>query len=73
MPCLLSPREHEVLALLGDGVATQEIATRLAISPHTVRKHVQTILGKLGAHSKLEGVARARRLGLLEENASRAT
>ncbi len=65
-PRLLTPRELEVLHLVGDGVATRDVAARLGISQHTVRKHVQTILGKLDAHSKLEGVARARRLGLLD-------
>ena len=63
----LSAREVEVLALIGEGTATREVAARLGISEHTVRKHVQTILGKLDAHSKLEAVARARRLGVIDD------
>jgi DNA-binding NarL/FixJ family response regulator len=61
----LTKREHEVLALLVDGLSTASIAERLVVSPHTVRNHVQRILGKLGAHSKLEAVAVALRLGLV--------
>jgi DNA-binding NarL/FixJ family response regulator len=60
----LSTREREVLALLADGLATDAIADRLFISRNTVRAHVQRVITKLGAHSKLEAVAIARRHGL---------
>jgi DNA-binding NarL/FixJ family response regulator len=60
----LSSREREVLALLADGLATDAIADRLFISRNTVRAHVQRVITKLGAHSKLEAVAIARRNGL---------
>jgi DNA-binding NarL/FixJ family response regulator len=50
----LSPREREVLTLLGRGWSNARIGEELYISPHTVRTHVQNILQKLEMHSKLE-------------------
>ena len=50
----LSPREREVLALLGRGWSNSRIGDELFFSPHTVRTHVQNILQKLEMHSKLE-------------------
>jgi DNA-binding NarL/FixJ family response regulator len=61
----VSQRELEVLGLLAQGVSNAEIADRLYLSLNTVRNHVQAILGKLGAHSKLEAVAIAVRKGLI--------
>jgi DNA-binding NarL/FixJ family response regulator len=61
----LTPREHEVLQHLAEGLPNREIARRLAISEHTVKFHVDAILGKLGAHSRTEAVARAARHGLV--------
>jgi DNA-binding NarL/FixJ family response regulator len=68
----LSGREREILQLLVHGSSTQEIADRLFLSTHTVRNHVRNILGKLGAHTKLEAIVKATRLGLisLEQRAS---
>lgn len=62
----LTGRETEVLHLLATGADTKEIAFRLKIGEHTVRRHTQNLLGKLDAHSRLEAVARARELGLLK-------
>jgi len=62
---VLTEREREILFLIADGLTNQAIAARLVLSVHTVRTHVQTILGKLGAHSKLEAVATAKRRRLL--------
>lgn len=56
----LTPREREVLALLGDGHDKDAIAAALVISPQTARTHVQNILSKLGVHSQLEAAAFAR-------------
>jgi DNA-binding CsgD family transcriptional regulator len=53
----LTDREREVLALLTQGLGTEEIAQSLSISPSTVRNHVQSILHKLDVHSRLEAVA----------------
>lgn len=61
----LTARESEVLQLVGAGRSNQQTARELGISVHTVRNHVQHILDKLGAHSQLEAVAIASRLGLL--------
>jgi PAS domain S-box-containing protein len=61
----LTDRELEVLQLLGEGVSTRAISERLFISLNTSRNHVQRVIGKLGAHSRLEAVAIARRSGLL--------
>jgi DNA-binding NarL/FixJ family response regulator len=61
----LTRREREILHLMAEGLSNQEIAARLVLSVHTVRTHVQTILAKLGGHSKLEAVAIARRRRLL--------
>lgn len=62
---LLSPRERDVLLLLGEGLDSKAIARRLGVSYHTVREHAQRVVEKLGARSRLEAVARARELGLL--------
>lgn len=64
---LLTAREVEVLRLLISGASNQKIADELTVSVGTVKAHVSHILGKLGAHSRTEGVARARALGLLEQ------
>jgi len=61
----LTTREAEVLALLAEGASTEEMATRLYLSTNTIRNHVQRLLTKLGAHSKVEALAIARRHGLL--------
>jgi DNA-binding NarL/FixJ family response regulator len=61
----LSAREREVLALLSDGMSNKDIAERLSVSGHTVRNHVQRILMKLHAASRLEAVAIAVRHGLI--------
>jgi DNA-binding NarL/FixJ family response regulator len=65
VPRSLSSREREVLAQLAAGGSTEEIAEGLHISPVTVRNHVQRILGKLGAHSRLEAVALGMRAGII--------
>ncbi len=61
----LTPREHEVLALLAEGRSNRQIAAALTISPHTVKDHVDAILTKLGAASRTEAAIRAARLGLV--------
>ena len=61
----LTPRESEVLYLLAEGLTNKAIAHRLEISDHTVKFHVNAILGKLNAQSRTEAVVQATRLGLL--------
>jgi DNA-binding NarL/FixJ family response regulator len=61
----LTPRELEVLELIAPGLANKQIALRLGLTLNTVRNHVQNILYKLQAHSKLEAVATAVREGVV--------
>jgi DNA-binding NarL/FixJ family response regulator len=61
----LSNRERELLSLLADGWSNRRIAQECLLSLHTVRTHVQSILVKLGVHSKLEAVAFAYQHGLV--------
>lgn len=61
----LTSREREVLGMLAEGMSNAAIADKMVISLHTVRNHVQNVLTKLHAHSKLEAVAVATREGLL--------
>ena len=60
----LTTRELDVLDLLSRGRNNAEIASGLFLSPKTVRNHVSTVLGKLGASTRAEAVARARDVGL---------
>lgn len=62
----LTARELEVLELLASGLQNKEIADRLAISERTVKFHVSSILGKLGATNRTEAVAIAVQHGLIE-------
>ena len=61
----LTRRELEILHIIATGVNTKDAAERLHVSPATIRNHVQNILGKLGAHSRLEAVAYATRNRLI--------
>jgi DNA-binding CsgD family transcriptional regulator len=62
----LTAREHDVLALLADGLSNRDIAARLAISEHTVKFHLASIFGKLGASTRTEAVQRGVRLGVID-------
>jgi len=62
----LTAREQDVLALLADGLSNRDIAARLAISEHTVKFHLASIFGKLGASTRTEAVQRGLRLGVIE-------
>ena len=61
-----TPRELVVLGLLAEGLTNRDIAARLFLSPKTVGVHVSRLLPKLGAHTRGEAVASARRRGLLD-------
>jgi len=61
----LTTREREILGLIAEGADNRTIADRLIVSPHTVRTHVQNVLAKLGAHSKLEALTIAAKRGLV--------
>jgi PAS domain S-box-containing protein len=60
----LTPREVEVLRLVASGTSTQDIAHTLGIQTSTVSNHIQHILDKLGAHTKLQAVYVAQRCDL---------
>jgi DNA-binding NarL/FixJ family response regulator len=62
----LTPRERDVLALLSDGYGNRVIAERLAISEHTVKFHLASIFGKLGASTRTEAVRKGLDLGLID-------
>jgi DNA-binding CsgD family transcriptional regulator len=61
----LSPRERETLTLLAAGCSTGQMAEEMSISTETVRNHVKRVLRTLGASSRVEAVAKARRVGLI--------
>ncbi len=63
----LTPREHDILLLLADGLSTADLADRLVLSPRTVEHHVSAVLRKLGEPTRARAVAAARRLGVLEQ------
>jgi DNA-binding NarL/FixJ family response regulator len=61
----LTARELEVLDLLSAGMTNKEIASRLGITEHTIKFHVNAILGKLDAETRTEAVVHAARLGIV--------
>ncbi len=61
----LTARENEVLQLLAGGLTNKAIAFELGITQHTVKFHVNAIMGKLGAQSRTQAVVRATQLGLI--------
>ncbi len=64
-PSVLSPRELEVLRMMAEGAANKTIAWKLAISDHTVKFHVASILSKLNAGTRTEAVTIGIRKGLI--------
>lgn len=60
----LSPRELEVLGLLGSGVSLHDLAERLAITPHTAASHKRRVFAKLGLQSQTQVAAFAARAGI---------
>lgn len=62
----LTAREHDVLALVADGLSNREIAHDLSISEHTVKFHLASVFGKLGVSTRTEAVQKGVRLGVIE-------
>ena len=62
---VLTNREHEILALLADGLGNKQIAARLGISTNTVKTHLELLFEKLGVSSRAEAVAAGVKRGLL--------
>lgn len=69
----LTPRERDILKLLGSGATRQEIASVLGTSPHTVRTHIHNLYRKLDAHSHLDIVRFAAQHGLVEAGPTEET
>jgi DNA-binding NarL/FixJ family response regulator len=63
----LTRRQLEVLRLLAEGQSTTQIAASLGVSRTTVRNYIANLLSALGAHSRLEAVVAARRIGILHD------
>jgi DNA-binding NarL/FixJ family response regulator len=61
----LTAREQQVIELLASGLTNKEIAQRLGITEHTIKFHVNAILGKLGAETRTEAVVHAAKLGIV--------
>ncbi len=66
MDAVLTHREREILALLSEGMTMQQIGRRLGISPRTVETHVAKLYRKLSVRTRVQAVARAASLGLIE-------
>jgi DNA-binding CsgD family transcriptional regulator len=64
----LTPRQHEVLRLLAEGLETREIAGRLGVADETARNHIRALLRTTGAHSRLEAVLLGLRHGMVTPN-----
>ncbi len=63
---LLTPREREILGLIGEGLSNKEMARRLLISVHTVKFHMEALFTKLDATSRAEAVTKGLRGGVIE-------
>jgi DNA-binding NarL/FixJ family response regulator len=61
----LTAREMEVLLLIAEGFSNKAIALALAISEHTVKFHINSLMGKLNAQSRTDAVVKATRSGLI--------
>jgi len=62
----LTPREQEVLVLIGEGLTMRQMATRLGISPRTVETHVAKLYRKLEVRTRVQAISRAVALGLID-------
>lgn len=62
----LTSREKEVLRLMADGLSSRDIAGKLGISYATVRTHIRSLGAKLGVHSKVQAIVKARELALID-------
>jgi two-component system nitrate/nitrite response regulator NarL len=63
---MLTPREAEILTLVGQGMSNKEVARQLGISVHTVKFHLEALFAKLEATSRAEAVAKGMRGGVIE-------
>lgn len=63
---LLTPREREILGLVGEGLSNKAMARRLGISVHTVKSHLEALFNKLDATSRAEAVTKGLRGGVID-------
>ena len=68
----LTPRETEVLRRIAAGQSTKTMAREMSVTTETLRTYVKNVLGKLGAHSRLEAAALASRAALRDRLSRRA-
>lgn len=61
----ITPREHEILGLIAEGLSNREIGERLFVSENTVKTHSSRLFGKLGVNRRVQAVQRGRELGLI--------
>jgi DNA-binding CsgD family transcriptional regulator len=61
----ITPREHEILGLIAEGLSNREIGARVFISENTVKTHSSRLFDKLGVSRRVQAVQRARELGLI--------
>jgi LuxR family maltose regulon positive regulatory protein len=73
LPDRISPREQEVLHLLAQGRSNQEIADALVVTVETVKRHVSSVLSKLGVDNRTQAAMRARSLGLFLDESYHVT
>ncbi|MBL8070192.1 MAG: response regulator transcription factor [Nitrospira sp.] len=69
----LTKREHDIIALIGEGLSNKDIACRLNICSTTVRHHLTSIFGKLDVHSRQQLLIRAHKYGLVKLHANGTT
>lgn len=61
----ITPREHEILGLIAEGLSNREIGERLFVSENTVKTHSSRLFDKLGVNKRVQAVQRGRELGLI--------
>lgn len=61
----ITPREHEVLELIAEGLSNREIGERILVTENTVKTHAYRLFDKLGVRSRVQAVQRGRELRLL--------
>jgi DNA-binding NarL/FixJ family response regulator len=61
----ITPREHEILQLIAEGLSNREIGERLFVSENTVKTHSSRVFDKLGVNRRVQAVVKGRELGLI--------
>ncbi len=61
----ITPREHEILGLIAEGLSNREIGERLFVSENTVKTHSSRVFDKLGVNRRVQAVLKGRELGLI--------